>query len=91
MYEKVNVKRCLKCLGYNHKSENCTGDKACLKCGENDHEIKDCKSENSKCINCYNAKLKTKFDQIDINHDVRSLDCPIYRRKLMSERSKINY
>lgn len=91
MYEKVNVRRCFKCLGFNHKIENCTSEKICYKCGETNHEVKECTSEIIKCINCSRVKTKTNFDNINVDHDTRSIDCPAYRRQLQSERSKINY
>lgn len=33
--------------------------------------------------NCYRAKVKTNFDNIDFNHDVKSIDCPVYKRQLL--------
>lgn len=88
VHEKINVRRCFKCLGYNHNQENCTSEKICLKCGENDHEIKSCKSQSVKCENCYRAKVKTNFDNIDFNHDVKSIDCPVYKRQLLLKKKQ---
>ena len=33
VYEYVNLRRCYKCLGYNHIASNCTKNKLCPKCG----------------------------------------------------------
>ncbi|XP_055859370.1 regulator of nonsense transcripts 1-like [Episyrphus balteatus] len=86
----VGIRRCFKCLGYNHKHVDCTSEKICLKCGENDHEIKDCKNE-VQCVNCKRLSNKANLPDMDIKHNVRSLECPIFRRQLLNERSKINY
>lgn len=87
--ECVNVLRCFKCCGYNHKSNVCKNRKACLRCGD-EHEIKDCGSKYSACINCKVISAKTKL-KLDINHPAWSHTCSVYKR--LRERSKrfINY
>lgn len=82
--ECLNVLRCYKCCGYNHKSNVCKNRKACLRCGD-EHEIKDCGSKHSACINCkvISDKLKLK---LDINHPAFSHTCSVFKRQC--ERSK---
>lgn len=91
VYDAVSVKRCYKCSGFNHKASECRGEKACPRCADN-HDVTDCKAEknNIKCINCVRAVEKLKI-KLDVQHEVWSQDCAVYRRKLEIEQSKINF
>lgn len=85
----VNVKRCYNCCGYNHIASKCKNKRACLKCG-GEHLLKDCISDANECVNCKIAIQKFKVN-IETNHPVWSRDCAVYKRKLESERKKIQY
>lgn len=91
VYEKVDVLRCFKCWGYNHKSSVCKKDACCFKCGGFDHVAKECVITSSVCLNCDRAKKNLNLDSIDVNHDTLSVNCPIYIKKIKATRNKISY
>lgn len=43
------------------------------------------------CVNCKRAKDKLGMNNLDINHDTKSIDCPIYKRKIIQEKNKTIY
>lgn len=86
VFECIDVRRCFKCCGYNHKSSVCKNRIACLKCG-GEHIMKDCKAKNCVCINCKVAVDKLNI-KIDIFHPAYSLNCPIYKRKIENEKKR---
>ncbi len=89
VYEFVNVTRCYKCCGYNHKANVCKNNKACLRCG-GDHNIKECEANKNECVNCKRTGEKLKLN-LYLNHLVWSRECPIYQKKIESGRKRINY
>lgn len=89
VYECINVKRCFKCCGFNHKSNECKNRQSCLKCAE-DHNIKDCKAQITNCVNCKSANKKFKL-KLDINHTAYSDQCTILAKKLDIERKNVLY
>lgn len=53
--EKLRVKSCNRCLGYNHKSSECKGPdrrKLCFNCGGEGHAAKECKEQRTFCPVC---------------------------------------
>lgn len=90
VFENIYLVRCFKCFGFNHKIGECKQvETTCSKCSEN-HSYKDCHSRIKKCINCihYNEKYKTKFD---VNHEVFSYDCDVYKKNIDILRERTNY
>lgn len=73
------IRRCYNCLGFNHIASECRNKETCGKCGEENHKKNDCTSTEEKCSNCIitNKKLNLK---VDINHNVWSAVCPIYKK-----------
>lgn len=59
----VRIKRCFKCLGYNHVANECKNKIACIKCG-GEHKVEECKNNKMSCVNCveYAKKNKTNLD-----------------------------
>lgn len=90
-YEMVSVLRCFKCLGFNHKADKCTIGACCYKCGEKDHLANECNVNTIKCLNCSRAKDQLGLRSIDVKHDTRSVECPLYKKKLSIEKNKIIY
>lgn len=88
VFEDIEVKRCYKCLGYNHKSNVCKNKQACNICS-GEHKSDVCKANTTTCINCKTAKEKLKID-IDDKHRANSRDCVIYKRKVERERRRID-
>ena len=93
VYEYINVLRCYRCCEYGHKATDCKKPLCCPKCAEG-HEGKDCTSDFVKCVNCYlvNQERKLPKDmQLDVDHSSRSVDCPIYLKRLKRFRQRIGY
>jgi hypothetical protein len=88
--DNIFIRRCYNCCGFNHfaKSTNgspgCQNALACSKCSL-PHKFAECTSNFVKCINCVqsNDRAGTTYD---VNHDVWSKECSVYKIKL--ERSK---
>lgn len=89
IFDKVNVKRCFKCWGFNHNAGNCTNQIRCPKCG-GEHYIADCKNEKIECTNCTKTNSRLNLN-LDVGHDSRDYKCPVYLRRLEKEKEKINY
>lgn len=71
----IFITRCLTCLGFGHKKENCNKKTiSCSQCGGN-HLKKDCKANDLKCINCVILNQKLKNDMYDTNHSAMSRNC----------------
>lgn len=85
--ECVDIRRCFKCCGYNHKSSQCKNKLACLKCG-GEHLMKDCGAKNNVCVNCKKAVEKLNV-RLDIFHPAYSTQCPVFKRKLESEKKRM--
>jgi len=85
--ECVDIRRCFKCCGYNHKSRQCKNRLACLKCG-GEHLMKDCGARNNVCVNCKVAVEKLNV-RLDIFHPAYSTQCPVYKKKLENEKKRM--
>lgn len=84
--EYINVKRCFKCCGYNHKSNDCKNKLSCLKCG-GEHKINECKADHFKCVNCSVVVNKWRV-KLDTNHPANSKQCPVYKKKINSMQNR---
>lgn len=82
--DSIYIRRCYNCWGFNHHRADCVHDLACAKCA-GPHETSKCESGLKKCVNCVKFNERTK-SSLDINHDVWSNQCGVYKMKL--ERSK---
>ncbi|KAK5646482.1 hypothetical protein RI129_004946 [Pyrocoelia pectoralis] len=91
VYDAVEITRCFTCSGFNHKSSECKCNKACPKCA-GPHLVSECSAgeDNLKCVNCIETMDKLKI-KLDVRHPAWSHDCPVFKRKLDHERSKINF
>lgn len=91
VFDAIDVKRCYKCKGYNHRSIECKNEEKCLKCHQN-HKTSDCmeKEEINKCINCKIANEKYKLE-LDENHKTFNKECPVYQKKIGERKQKIGY
>ena len=81
--DKVYVKRCNKCNGFNHYAKNCIREVCCGYCGSNSHESMNCTNEDQSqhemnCIICQKKGLESK------GHFVFLHKCP----SLMNEQKK---
>ena len=95
IYEHVDVVRCFKCQEYNHISANCKSAAAvCCFCSESHDGVKECPHKGDeksfKCANCYKANAKYGLN-IDVNHNVMSLQCPVLRKKIEQKKKNIRY
>lgn len=87
--EDLNIFRCYKCNGYNHKQKNCTNALTCKRCGDN-HNFAQCTSETENCVNCKTANEKYNL-RMNVNHAVTSEKCAVYKKRMEAERRKIKY
>lgn len=85
--EFLNITRCFKCHGYGHIAKNCElPEQLCETCGSKNHTKDVCPKETlPSCVNCVRNKRK------DVNHSIRSLLCPEYRRQVDIYRQKIKW
>ena len=95
VYEHVDVVRCFKCQEYNHISANCKSATAvCCFCSESHDGVKECPHKGNeksfKCANCCKANAKYELN-IDINHSVMSLQCPVLRKRIEQKKKHIRY
>lgn len=86
--EDINVMRCFKCCGYNHKATDCKNNIKCVRCA-GDHDVKSCKANEMKCVNCASAVEKFNAN-LTVNHTASDKNCTIYRNKLEVMRRKVN-
>lgn len=88
VFEYVSVYRCFKCGGFNHHAGKCTTEEKCLKCAEKGHKTDHCNSNDVKCANCLEVKLKSNFD-VNVNHSTFDVMCPVYLKQMQTEKQKI--
>ena len=70
----------LKCLGFNHKAEECKNEMACGKCAGK-HKFKNCQSSEVKCINCFSVNTKLNLT-LDTAHVALDIQCPVFIKKM---------
>lgn len=89
VFEYVNLRRCFKCQGYNHKASDCKNNRACKKCA-GDHDLKECKSNGVQCVNCKVANEKFNLN-LNVNHGVSSMKCTVFNKKIKAINGKVNF
>lgn len=82
--ESVNVLRCYKCCGYNHKSNICKNQVACLRCG-GQHMMKECRAAKYECSNCKVAIQKLNVN-IKCDHPAWSRLCTVWQKNIDREK-----
>lgn len=87
VFENIYVRRCFKCLGFNHKSDECSKEKVCLKCSGH-HDIKQCQSTKVECVNCKWAVENLRIT-LDVNHQANSYECPVLQHRMDRARQRI--
>lgn len=91
VFDAVDITRCYKCSGFNHKAKECRNNLTCPKCGKSHTEDECTLEENSaECQNCKNVAHKLKL-KIDCKHHSLSRECPTYLRKLELLKNKIDF
>lgn len=95
VYEHLYLKRCFKCCGFSHISQQCKqNNQYCSKCAGN-HKFDSCNSKKMCCINCKMANEKSNL-KLDTRHHAYSKECihscySILQRRLAVLRNKIEY
>lgn len=90
VFDGTYVRRCYKCLGFNHTSDKCTNTEVCANCLKN-HKTENCNEEHiEKCTNCDKAN-KVLGVGVSVNHSVFSRNCPMYVEKLRLEKQRVLY
>lgn len=90
VYEHIDILRCFKCFGYNHKATHCTNNASCFNCGGNDHKGENCTNQFKKCVNCIsiNKNLGLNFDY---GHTAYDINCPVFRRYCEKRKENVSY
>lgn len=88
VYKHINLYSCYKCLGFNHKANECKNDKSCRRCAGN-HDVKQCDSVEIICVNCKNANKNLGL-KINVNHKVNSKQCTVYNKKVQATQNQFN-
>lgn len=89
IYEHIHLKRCFKCCGYSHISNQCSREQFCSKCAGK-HKYAECRNNRTCCINC--KSMNERFNlRLDTNHHAWSRNCDVYQRRISSMRSKIEF
>lgn len=89
VFEHLHVERCFKCCGFFNKSTNCKQTQKCSRC-DGQHKFSECKAKKMCCTNCKQANAKFKMN-LDTNHHAFNNQCPIFQRRLVSVKNKIEY
>lgn len=90
VFNYVSVFRCFKCGGFGHRRDECKSAIKCLKCCALDHSTENCVCDSYSCNNCIEAN-KNINTQFDISHSMYDNACPVFRKKVELQRSKIKY
>lgn len=86
--EDINIYRCYKCCGYNHKARDCSSLYICKYCAEN-HDSRTCTSDYAVCINCKKAAEISNMN-LNVYHTAIDNNCVIYKRKMELARQRID-
>lgn len=73
IHQYVQVKRCYKCLGFNHMAQTCKNKLACSKCA-GEHNARECTAQTMKCVNCTTYNIRNK-ENVDTCHHAFARDC----------------
>lgn len=90
VFEHLHLKRCYKCCGFNHKSDECKNNQTCSKCAGINHKFSECKKNNQCCINCKTANEKFNM-KLDTKHHAFSRECTVFKRRILRLVNKIEY
>ena len=89
VFDGIFIRRCYKCLGFGHKSTECSGNNICADCAEVREVQHLCSNENKKCINCIKVNNDTNLN-LNIDHSALDiLKCNVYQRKIQAEKRKL--
>ena len=90
VFDGLQVLRCFKCNGFNHKGADCKAAVVTCAICSGPHEPKNCKAESAKCSNCEKLKNEKNVD-IDVNHAAWSSECPVYRKQQARRNKLVDY
>lgn len=89
IFEHIYLKRCFKCCGFSHTSNECQNEQACSKCGGK-HKHTMCRNKKTCCVNCEQTNNRLNL-QLDTNHHAWSRSCQVLQRRLQKMREKIEF
>lgn len=86
----LDVTRCYKCCGFNHKAVDCKAEVMTCPICSGDHAAKECNSETEKCANCEKMRTERKLP-MDVNHSAWSMKCPVYVKQLERRNKLVDF
>lgn len=87
--EHIYLKRCFKCCGFSHMSNECQNEQFCSKCAGN-HKHTVCRSKKQCCVNCKMANERLNL-RLDTNHHAWSRNCDVLQRRIQKMRERIEF
>lgn len=94
VFECLDIMRCYKCLGFNHKADDCKNvegnRQVCSLCSCEGHRESECMSEDPKCINCAKANEKLGL-KLSVKHGAFDQKCSVLIRQIARKRERIDY
>lgn len=89
IYDAIEMRRCFKCCGYHHISNQCTINVfICPVCAQN-HKLEDCpRTGTQHCINCHNYNKQSNVP-VNVNHAAWDRSCHVYNITLQKFRNNI--
>lgn len=88
VYDSIEIRRCFKCSGFNHMSDQCKSTICCPKCA-GEHDLKNCTSVTLKCGNCIGYS-NTNETELNIEHAAWDRNCFVYKQHIDELKSKIS-
>lgn len=94
VFECLDIMRCFKCLGFNHRANDCKnveGNKqVCSQCGIEGHKENECACDNLRCINCVRANERLGL-KLNVRHGAFDKKCTTLTRQVERKRERIEY
>lgn len=89
VYDSIDIRRCFKCNGFNHMSEQCKSKIRCPLCA-GEHNVKDCDKQLLKCPNCLDYSITNKLE-LNVEHAAWDNNCFVYKQKINEFKTKMSF
>lgn len=89
VYDSIDIRRCFKCSGFNHISNQCKSKISCPVCA-GEHYLKDCNTNLLKCANCVDYSSTNKI-VLDVEHAAWDHNCFVYKQKISEFKANMSF